>query len=111
MPKQESPADAMRRQRTRLQTEFAPDAITALWEVARDPTAPPAARATAGTTLIRAAGFFDRSEAGKLEKEIHEMTLEELDERRRELQAESERPHDGDEDDDDGDDRGGGIFD
>jgi hypothetical protein len=87
MPKQESPADAMRRQRTRLQTEIAPDAITALWEVARDKAAPPAARATAGTTLIRAAGFFDRSEAGKLEKEIHEMTLEELDARRRELQA------------------------
>jgi hypothetical protein len=59
--------------------------------VARDKAAPPAARATAGTTLIRAAGFFDRSEAGKLEKELHEMTLGELDERRRELQADGER--------------------
>jgi hypothetical protein len=73
----ESAAEVMRRLRTKLQIEAAEVAIDALTAVAGDVRAPAPARATAGTAILRAAGFFERGEAGG-DREPHEMTAEEL---------------------------------
>jgi hypothetical protein len=75
----ESPAAAMRRLRTKLQVEAADVALDALMAVAGDSRAPAPARATAGTSIFRAAGFFERGEAAGGDKQPHEMTAEELD--------------------------------
>lgn len=77
--KDEAPGEAMQRLRIKLQVKSAEIAIDALTQVAGDRNAPAPARATAGTSLLRAAGFFERGEAGTGNKEPHQMTAEELD--------------------------------
>lgn len=53
-------------------------AVDAAIDVAGDKKAPAPARATAAGLLLRAAGMFDRSRDGELEKEGHEMSPQEL---------------------------------
>lgn len=69
--------EAMERARHMLQTEGVVAAVEALVSVCRDPKAPAPAKSTAGTSLLRASGFFDRA-ANEPDKELHEMTFEEL---------------------------------
>lgn len=63
--------------RHRVQTDGVEAAVDALISVCRDPNAPAPAKSTAGTSLLRAAGFFDR-DSSQQEKEPHEMTAAEL---------------------------------
>ena len=79
MRRDESPTAIMRRLRAKIQAECAEKAIDALTAVAEDPRAPAPARATAGTALLRAAGFFEKGDADNPDKEPHEMTRSELD--------------------------------
>lgn len=69
--------EVMERARQRLQTEGVEAAVEALISVCRDPKAPAPAKSTAGTSLLRANGFFDRANTTP-EKEPHEMTAAEL---------------------------------
>lgn len=66
--------------RDRIQSEGALVAYEALLAVCRDKSATPQARATAGSSIFRAAGFFEKIETGE-GKELHELTAEELQER------------------------------
>lgn len=70
-----------------LRTEGVRAAYDALVEVCRDGKAPAPARATAGTSLFRAAGLFDRKEGGG-SKELHEMDGNELRRHLANLEAE-----------------------
>ena len=74
----ETAADVARRLREKLMFECAEKAIDALTEVAADKRAPAPARATAGTAILRSAGFFERGETGPSTKQPHEMTAEEI---------------------------------
>lgn len=81
-------------------------AYEALLAVCRDPKAPAPARATAGTSLLRAGGYFAAPEERRRTKADHEMTPEELqaeitrlDRRRQRLQR---KPVDAEDD--------GGVF-
>ena len=74
----ETTAEVSRRLRDKLMFECAEKAIDALTEVAADKNAPAPARATAGTAILRSAGFFERGETGPSSKQPHEMTAEEL---------------------------------
>lgn len=56
------PAEAMAALRDQIRTEGARAAYQALLGVCRDKTAPAPARATAGTTLMRAAGLLEKRE-------------------------------------------------
>lgn len=69
--------EAMERARHMLQTEGVEAAVEALVSVCRDPKAPAPAKSTAGTSLLRANGFFDRANT-EAEKEPHQMTMQEL---------------------------------
>lgn len=55
-----------------------PAAVKALTEIANDTKAPAPARATAGTSLFRAAGLFEKPGDRLEEKPVHEWTAEEL---------------------------------
>lgn len=76
----------------RIDTEGARVAVAALIEVCRDTKAPAPARATAGTSLLRAAGFFDRTTREDDSKDASEMTAEQIQRRIAQLQAEMEGP-------------------
>lgn len=60
-----------------IRTRGVKAAYTALVEVCEDRKAAAPARSSAGTSLFRAAGLFDRTEGGA-PKEPHEMTGDEL---------------------------------
>ena len=75
----ETPAVALSNVKRRIQLEGAAAAVEALITVCRDTKAPAPARATAGTTLLRAAGFFQKME-DVFEKKPHEMTAAEISE-------------------------------
>lgn len=77
MSKRKDREEAMERVRHQVQTVGIEAASKALIDVCNDPKAPAPARATAGTTLFRAAGFFD-PEAKAPAKEPHEMSFDEL---------------------------------
>jgi hypothetical protein len=65
------------RVRRRIQIEGASVAVEALLAVCKDPKSPAPAKATAGVALLRAAGLADKT-TDPGEKELHEMTGEEL---------------------------------
>lgn len=69
--------ETMENVRHRVQTEGVEAAVEALISVCRDKSAPAPAKSTAGTSLLRAAGFFDRDSSSQ-DKEPHEMTAAEL---------------------------------
>lgn len=71
-----------------LRTEGIEAAYRALVHVCNDPKAPSPAKATAATAIFRAVGLFD-SDDGK-EKELHEMTAEELAATRRDVMRQLE---------------------
>lgn len=73
----ESREEARERQRARINGEGVDAAIEALIGVCRDRNAAAPAKSSAGTALIRAAGFFEKREDFE-DKEIHEMTMPEL---------------------------------
>lgn len=75
----------------RINTVGAEAAYQALLEVCQDKKAPAPARATAGTSLLRAAGRFDKDRYRTLDKPPHEMTGEELAARIEKLRSERER--------------------
>lgn len=77
MSKIETPAEVRSRLLRRLEVSSAELAITALEEVAADKKAPAPARATAGTALLRAAGYLERKDR-ESEKDPEEMTPEQL---------------------------------
>lgn len=62
-------------------------AAQALIDVCQDPKAAAPAKATAGTTIFRAAGFFD-AEKKTSAKELHQMTWDELEANREQLERE-----------------------
>lgn len=68
---------AMERAKHLLQTEGVIAAVEALVAVCRDPKAPAPAKSTAGTSILRAGGFFDQKN-NEPDKELHQMTMEEL---------------------------------
>lgn len=76
--KGETATEVRRRLNRRLEMKSAELAIQALEEVAADKKAPPPARATAGTTLLRAGGYLDQKARGAEDKQPHEMTGQEL---------------------------------
>lgn len=79
---------AMARFRRLVRTEGLMTAYRAAVDVASDKTAPAPARATASTTLMRAAGVLDakgRDDIG--DKPIHQMTAAEMAEEYRRLTA------------------------
>lgn len=69
--------EALERAKGRLQTEGVEAAVDALIAVCRDKQAPANAKSTAGSALLRANGLFDKGTAAP-EKELHEMTIDEL---------------------------------
>lgn len=73
----ETPAEARERQMRRIKTEGVDAAIEALIGVCADPKAAAPAKSSAGTSLIRAAGFFDRRDPDE-DLQPHEMTGEQL---------------------------------
>ncbi|MEJ0096549.1 MAG: hypothetical protein WDN46_25000 [Methylocella sp.] len=54
------------------------EAFAALRSVCNDPKAPAPARATAATSIFRAAGLFDKTDAAADDKPLSELTAEEL---------------------------------
>lgn len=91
------------RVRRRIQIEGASVAVEALLAVCKDPKSPAPAKATAGVALLRAAGLADKT-TDPSEKELHEMTGQELAQaiqRLRDEQAELDSVDD-DQDDEDG---------
>lgn len=73
----ETSAEARERQMRRIKTEGVDVAIDALIAVCRDAKAAAPAKSSAGTALIRAAGFFDRRDPEE-DLQPHEMTGEQL---------------------------------
>jgi hypothetical protein len=67
-----------------MRTVGARAAYQALLDVCQDKKAPAPARATAGTSILRASGFFKRADDDDHEKPIHEMSVAEMD---RKIQA------------------------
>jgi hypothetical protein len=65
--------------RREIRSGAARDALNALRHVCQDPKATAQAKATAGSTLFRAAGLLDRYEEPDAEKPTSEMTPEELE--------------------------------
>lgn len=81
---------SLERAKARLQTEGVEAAVDALIAVCRDEKAAPNARSTAGSALLRANGLYERGTAAP-EKELHEMSLEELRERSARLEQDKEQ--------------------
>ena len=75
--REETPREARHRLRELIQTEGADAAYQALVNVCRDPKAAAPAKATAGTSLLRAGGFFDKNDDDG-GKGLSEMSREEL---------------------------------
>ncbi len=76
----------------RVHTEGVLAAYEASLAICRDPKAPAPARATASSTLFRVAGYFNKEHAGGSEKELHEMTADELSSAVKKLEAEINKP-------------------
>lgn len=74
-----SPAAMVARVRRRVKTEGLEAACEALVRVCRDPKAPAPAKATAATTLFRAAGMLEKSDEELSEISPADMTPEQLD--------------------------------
>jgi len=73
--------DARRRKQRlieRIQIEGAEAAYEAALEVCRDKKAPPAARSSAATSILRAGGYFDRDATQLGDIQPHEMTAQQL---------------------------------
>jgi hypothetical protein len=64
-----------------IETEGVRSAYNALKAVCDDPNAPANAKATAGATIFRAAGLLETAKRREGGKELHEMTLDELEAR------------------------------
>jgi hypothetical protein len=64
--------------RRKIRREGAEEAFAALRAVCNDKSAPAPARATAATSIFRAAGLFDRYEGDASEKPLSEKTPAEL---------------------------------
>ena len=73
-----SPAAALTNLRDRVRTDGVEAAYEALVAVCRDPKAPAQARATASTTLFRAAGMLERFEDDLDDIEVGDMTWDQL---------------------------------
>lgn len=80
---------AMEQAKHLLQTEGVIAAVEALLAVCRDPKAPAPAKATAGTSILRAGGFFDQKN-NEPDKDLSQMSWEELSEYRNRLENEKE---------------------
>ncbi|MDB5507723.1 MAG: hypothetical protein JWL93_192 [Hyphomicrobiales bacterium] len=97
----DDPRAAIKAQQRRIAIEAVPLAVTALMSVCADKNAPAPARATAGTSLLRAAGMFDRKADPLEERDPSEMSAEELAEAIRETKARRDAIERGDDEDDD----------
>lgn len=69
--------EAMERAKHLLQTQGVIAAVEALVAVCRDPKAPAPAKSTAGTSILRAGGFFDQKNS-EPEKDLSQMSMQEL---------------------------------
>lgn len=78
---------AMEQAKHIVQTEGVLVAVEALLAVCRDPKAPAPAKATAGTSILRAGGFFDQKN-NEPDKDLSQMSWEELSEYRNRLETE-----------------------
>ena len=87
----ESPREAQERLLEEIRTEGARSAYRALKGVCDDERATAQAKATAGTTLLRAGGFLKERDDALDDKEPHEMTAAELDAELRAVDAELAR--------------------
>lgn len=85
---------AMEQAKHILQTEGMLVAVEALLAVCRDPKAPAPAKATAGTSILRACGFFDQKN-NEPDKDLSQMSWEELSEYRNRLENEKQALLDG----------------
>jgi len=81
--------EALERAKGRLQTEGVEAAVDALIDVCRDKEAPANAKSTAGSALLRANGLFEKGTTAQ-EKELHEMSLDELREHSARLERDLE---------------------
>lgn len=81
---------SLERAKARLQTEGVEAAVDALIAVCRDKNSPANAKSTAGSALLRANGLFEKGTAAP-EKELHEMSLDELRERSARLEQDKEQ--------------------
>ncbi|MEO1911759.1 MAG: hypothetical protein ABGX10_15210 [Paracoccus sp. (in: a-proteobacteria)] len=84
---EKDPIKAQRDLMRRIQTEGLEAAFDALIGVCRDPNAPAPAKATAGTSLFRAGGVFEKDAQRGQVKKPEEMTAEEISSRLVELRA------------------------
>jgi len=101
---------AMEQAKHILQTEGVLVAVEALLAVCRDPKAPAPAKATAGTSILRAGGFFDQKN-NEPDKDLSQMSWEELSEYRNRLETEKAALLNGsDAGDDDQDDEERDVF-
>lgn len=96
------PRSAIEAQRRRIALTGVEAAVSALIGVCEDPKAPAPAKATAGTSLLRAAGLFDRVQDAHQDKEPSEMTPAELSRAIADIQSQRGTV--------DGDDYGASIF-
>jgi hypothetical protein len=71
-----------------LRTVGARAAYQALLEVCQDKKAPAPARATSGTALLRAAGYFRETDRAD-EKPLHELSIDEINRRIQKLDRKS----------------------
>lgn len=76
--REETEYDVLERVTYRIRTEGVEAAVEALIGVCRDEKAAAPAKSSAGTTLFRAAGFFDPNREDLTTKAPSEMTPEEL---------------------------------
>jgi hypothetical protein len=83
----DDPRAAIKAQQRRIAIEAVPLAVSALMSVCADKNAPAPARATAGTSLLRAAGMFEKRPDTIEEKDQSEMSAAELEEAIREMKA------------------------
>lgn len=101
---------AMEQAKHLLQTEGVLVAIEALVAVCRDPKAPAPAKATAGTSILRAVGLFNEKN-NEPEKDLSQMSWQELSEYRNRLENEKQAMLNGSETgDDDQDDEEPDVF-
>src|SRR5690349_6677230 len=87
-----SPEEAREALDHELRTVGARAAYQALLEVCQDTKAPAPARATAGTALLRASGWFSRDNDRESDKPIHELSMVEIERRIQRLDRQSAEP-------------------
>ncbi|MDF2995826.1 MAG: hypothetical protein K0R27_1463 [Xanthobacteraceae bacterium] len=86
----ELPTDAVAKAKYRLRHEGVSAAVDALIEVCRDKKAPAPARATAGTTILRANGMLATAAADLDEKPPEELSAAEIAARIRQINLENQ---------------------